>query len=237
MNRRRFSWRWDTPAKYDQNLRNYFRMISGIDHEVGRVLATLRERGLLEQTVVIYLADNGYYLGERGLAGKWSHYEESLRIPMIIADAPVRSLTAPTPPSTGRTHDAPVLNLDLAATVCDLAGVPPGPFFAGRSLRPLLRPLLHGEPPADWRNDFLVEHLMEHAEIPRWEGVRDTRWVYARYIDQDPVYEFLHDLETDPDQLTNLATESRFAATLERLRSRCDELIQQNGITLPESKE
>ena len=80
LNRNRFFWRWDTAEKYQTNMRAYFRMISGIDHVVGRLVAELKKQGLAENTVIIYTADNGYYLGDRGFAGKWTHYDESLSL-------------------------------------------------------------------------------------------------------------------------------------------------------------
>ena len=67
-------------------MRAYFRMISGIDHAIGRVLAELERHGLADNTIIVYSADNGYYMGDRGFAGKWSHYEESLRVPSIVFD-------------------------------------------------------------------------------------------------------------------------------------------------------
>jgi arylsulfatase A-like enzyme len=86
LNRQRYFWRWDTPEKYQTNMRAYFRMISGIDHVVGRLVAELKKQGLAENTVIIYTADNGYYLGDRGFAGKWTHYQESLRVPLVVYD-------------------------------------------------------------------------------------------------------------------------------------------------------
>ncbi|NNF43967.1 MAG: sulfatase-like hydrolase/transferase, partial [Phycisphaerales bacterium] len=74
LNRRRFFWRWDTPEKYDRNLRNYFRMLSGLDRNIGRVMAELEASKLASNTVIIFTSDNGYFMGERGFAGKWSHY-------------------------------------------------------------------------------------------------------------------------------------------------------------------
>ena len=73
MNRDRFFWRWDTEEKYQNNMRNYLRMISGIDHAIGRVIDELKSKGMDKNTVIIYMADNGYYAASRGFAGKWSH--------------------------------------------------------------------------------------------------------------------------------------------------------------------
>lgn len=219
MNRHRFFWRWDTPEKYDKNIRAYFRMISGVDRVMGRVLAELEKLGFADNTIVIFCSDNGYYLANRGFAGKWSHYEDSLRIPMIVYDPRL-------PPSKrGRRDEHMVLNIDVPPTILDYAGVPIPKRYQGRSLRPLIE----GRPVADWRTDFFCEHLMRHRDIPKWEGVRGQRWVYARYFEQKPVFEFLHDLKTDPDQLKNFATDPRYKDVLEKMRKRCDELRDRYG--------
>jgi arylsulfatase A-like enzyme len=212
MNRQRYHWRWDTPEKYQKNMRNYFRMISGVDRVIGRVREALEKQGLAENTIIIYMGDNGYYMGDRGFAGKWSHYEESLRVPLIVYD-PRRPAT-----DRGKVPSAMALNVDVPATILAMAGIEVPTHYQGRSLLPLLS----GRPPADWRTDFFCEHRMNHAAIPKWEGVRDQRYVYARYYEQRPVYEFLHDLQADPDQLKNFAGDTGYADTLARLRTRCD---------------
>jgi arylsulfatase A-like enzyme len=81
LNRERFFWRWDTEEKYQKNMSAYYRMINGYDNVMKRVINALKENGLDKNTVIIFSAYNGYYMGNRGFAGKWSHYEESLRIP------------------------------------------------------------------------------------------------------------------------------------------------------------
>ncbi|NQU04378.1 MAG: sulfatase-like hydrolase/transferase, partial [Syntrophaceae bacterium] len=86
MNRKRYFWRWDTPEKYQKNMKAYFRMISGVDRVIGRIRKDLERLHLADNTVIIYMADNGYYMGDRGFAGKWTHYEQSLRIPLIVHD-------------------------------------------------------------------------------------------------------------------------------------------------------
>jgi arylsulfatase A-like enzyme len=214
LNRIRYFWRWDTPEKYDANMRAYFRMIGGVDHAIGRVLDALRELGLADNTVVIYSADNGFYMGDRGFAGKWSHYEESLRVPLIVYDPRLP------PAGHGLVRDEMALNVDLAPTMLALAGLPVPARYQGLDLRPLIE----GRRPPDWRGDFFCEHLMDHPDIPKWEGVRGERYVYARYFEQDPPFEFLHDLRTDPDQLLNLADDPGYAPVLERMRTRLDAL-------------
>lgn len=96
--------------------------------------------------------------------------------------------------------------------------------YEGRSLLPLVR----NEQVNDWREDFLGEHLLEAGtRIPKWEGVRGERYMYARYFECE--YEFLHDLEADPDQLTNFVGDPQCKEILERLRKRCNELRDQYG--------
>ena len=78
INRERFFWRWNTDERYRTNMRAYLRMVSGIDNAIGRFIKTLQERGLADNTIIVYTADNGFHMGNRGFAGKRSHYEESL---------------------------------------------------------------------------------------------------------------------------------------------------------------
>jgi len=219
MNRDRFFWRWDTPEKYQKNMRAYFRMLSGIDRVIGRVRQALKEQGLDDNTVIVYSGDNGYYMGQRGFAGKWSHYEESLRVPLIVYDP------RPQAGQAGRVLDPMALNIDIPATLLELAGVTVPDAYQGRSLTPWLR----GTEPARWRKNFFCEHLMVNPRIHKWEGVRGARFVYARYFDQQPAYEFLHDLKNDPDQLKNLALDPGHARVLKRLRSRTDTLRDSYG--------
>ena len=212
MNRERYHWRWDTPEKYETNLRAYFRMISGIDHAIGRVMETLRDEGLLDNTVIIFTGDNGFYLGERGFSGKWSHFEESLRVPLIVYDPRL-----PTE-KRNRVVSEKALNIDIPASLLDLAGIPQPDLYQGQSFMPLV----YGKTPEEWRTDFFCEHLMDRDGLPKWEGVRTERFVYARYFGQSPVYEFLHDLQVDPDQLENFADDPSYQDTLIRLRQRTE---------------
>jgi len=219
LNRQRWFWRWDTPEKYLKNVKGYFRMISGVDQVMGRVLDELKKLGLADNTVVIFSGDNGYYLGSRGFAGKWSHYEESLRVPLIICDPRLPQV------QRGMVVQHTVLNVDIAPTIVALAGLVVPTLHQGRSLTPLVQ----GKAVPDWRTDFFCEHLFDHGAIPKWEGVRAQQWVYARYFEQSPPYEFLHDLKADPGQLKNLAFDPAFANVLDRMRRRCNELRDQYG--------
>lgn len=179
----------------------YLRKILSVDRSVGAIMAELEQRGLLENTVVIFLSDHGTHFGEQGLTGKWTPYDPSLRIPFIIAD-PRRPRTA------GATSEAIVLNLDVAATILDLAGLPPEPGMDGTSLLPLL----DGETPADWRRHFFFEHQMSIATIPRPiprnMGVRGETEKYVVWTDPVPVIEEFYDLAADPLELNNILGEN-----------------------------
>lgn len=219
MHRDRWFWRWDTPEKYQHNVKAYYRMITGLDRNIGRVLNAIHRKGMADNTVVIFMGDNGYYKGSRGFAGKWSHFEESLRVPLILFD-PRLPLEL-----RGSIDTHLVLNVDVPATICDLATGGKPDDYQGRSLLPLIR----GESASDWRTDFFCEHLMEHPAIPKWEGVRGERYVYARYFENLPEGEFLYDLKSDPLQLENLATDSTHADLLQKMRTRTDELRDSLG--------
>ncbi len=219
INRERYFWRWDTEEKYQKNMKAYFRMITGIDQAIGRVIKELKRLKLEQNTIIIYAADNGYYMGNRGFAGKWSHYEESLRIPLIIYDPRLPNSRS------GLVEKAMALNVDIPSSILDFAGLKVPSHYQGNSLIPLL-----SGNNQSWRKHFFCEHLMNHGGIPKWEGVRGERFVYARYFEQQPVYEFLHDLEADPDQLVNFVRDRRYRETLEKMRKQCQEMIRQFSI-------
>ncbi len=211
--RERFFWGLDTAEKYQTNVRAYFRMITGVDHAVGRIVAELDRLGLRENTLIVFTSDNGYYLGNRGLAGKWLHHDDALRVPLIVVDPrPQADATR------GQTQSAIALNLDLAPTLLDYAGVPAPPTYQGRSLAAFLTGT---RAPANWRTEFYCEHAYPRPhQIPKWEGIRGTRYAYARYYDPEPEMEFFHDLQTDPDQLNNLARDPAFAELVTQHRQR-----------------
>ena len=218
INRERFFWRWNTDKKYRTNMRAYLRMVSGIDGAIGRFLKALEEQGLAENTIIVYSADNGYHMGNRGFAGKWSHYDESLKVPMIVYD--------PRLPQSqrGQVTDAFALNLDLPATFLDWAGIEVPEKYQGRSLKPVVS---KGKP-ADWRTDTFHEHFAVRSRIPAFEGIRNKQYKYVRYMDHGN-YEFLHDLTKDPDELQNLAKDPAYKSVLDKMRVRTQQRVQELG--------
>jgi arylsulfatase A-like enzyme len=209
-NRTRWHWRFDTPEKYQQSLKGYYRMISGIDLEIGKIRKLLSEKGMAENTVIILLGDNGYFLGERQLAGKWLMYEPSLRVPLIIYDPRNKN---------HRDIDDLALNIDIPSTIFELASLEIPEEWQGISLAGYAK----GESPASGREIFLCEHLWDFENIPPSEGVRTSKWKYFRYK-KDLAHEELYDLETDQEELNNLAGMSQFSEVLTGLRSKTDSL-------------
>ena len=219
MHRERYQWR-DTPEKYQEFAKGYFRMITGLDRNVGRVCDELKRLGIEQNTVIIFIGDNGYYLGSRGFSGKWSHYEESLRVPLVIYDPRLPA------DRRGRVLEPMALNVDVPATIMALAenGKVPEQ-YQGRDLMRLIR----GRADVKWRQDFFAEHLFNRYDIPKWEGVRTERYKYARYFENLPAGEFLHDLRTDPLEKRNLVGDPAAAKVLTQLRQRTDQLRNQYG--------
>lgn len=215
----RFKWRFDEPRKYQEMVAGYYRMITGVDLVVGRIREALVKKGLAKNTVIVFTADNGYFLGERGFADKWYIYEPSIRVPLVIYDPRAGK------ERRGKTIDAMALNVDLSPTLLELAGVPVPKQVQGRSLVPLLR----GQKPQDWRTDFFYEHLFERNNIPKSEGVRTERYTYVRWFEQKPVVEELYDHVVDFEQVKNLIADPKFADVRDRLRRRTTELRDAYG--------
>ncbi|MCO8123834.1 sulfatase-like hydrolase/transferase [Stieleria sp. TO1_6] len=218
INRERFFWRWNTDKKYQTNIRSYYRMVSGIDGAIGRFMQALEAAGLADNTIIVYSADNGYHMGNRGLAGKWSHFEESLRVPLIVYDPRVPEA------QQGKVTDAIALNLDLPATFLNWAGAEIPQRYQGRSLQPIVDDSV----PADWRSESFHEHFAVRNRIPAFEGLRNDHFKYVCYFDEDNS-EFLHDLKSDPDELVNLAGDPKYAQQLQAMRKRTAERVAQLG--------
>lgn len=208
--RRRWERRFATETMRQNTVRDYYRLITGLDREIGRLVQAVATRCWERPTVWLFTSDNGFFLGEHGLADKWFMYEESIRVPLIIYDPRHSS------PPQGRTVDAMALNIDIAPTILDWAGVPIPSVMQGRSLRPWIE----GRTPDDWRNDWLYEHHTLPKLIPPSEGVRTQRWSYIRWLATEPPLEELYDIQADPRQERNLTADPRHRGTLEQLRRR-----------------
>jgi len=217
--RRRWELRFSDPEKYEESVRGYYRLITGIDDVVGEILHELGELGMAENTIIIYTGDNGFYLGEHGMAGKWYGHEESIRVPLIIYD--------PRPDNANRgVRKAEIaLNIDIAPTLLSLCGMKIPQEMQGRDLMTLF-----DKKPVGWRKDFLYEHLFnpppEVVYIPRSEGVVSANYKYLKYIDFDPLFEECYDLRRDPYETENLVSDPDSQALLDSLKNRYSELKQ-----------
>lgn len=180
---------------------DYMRHIKGIDENLGRLLNTLDELKLADDTVIVYSSDNGYFLGERGLGDKRALYEEGLRIPFLVR--------YPRLFPKGKLVDQMVTNLDLAPTFLDLAGLPAHPGIHGASFKELAL----GNKPARWRTSFLAYYRKELGDTPTCHGVRtdDAKLiVYPGHPEWTEVY----DLKKDPYELQNLPADGPLATQL-----------------------
>jgi arylsulfatase A-like enzyme len=210
LNRTRWHWRFDTPDKYQKMVKGYYRMISGVDAVIGRIIGELRKLGQHENTVIIFSSDNGYFLGERGFAGKWLMHDVSIRVPLIIYD-PRFPLS-----QKGGIREEMALNIDIPATILDMAGLDTPFSMEGTSLVPVLESKVK-----NWRQEVFCEHLWDNPEIPQSECIRTLRWKYIRYI-QHPDFEELYDLQADPEEIFNLVSEDVYSSKLNELREKCD---------------
>ena len=216
----RWQIRFPNADKYQESVKGYYRLITGVDVVIGRVRAELERLSLADNTVIVLMGDNCFFLAEHGFAGKWYGYEESIRVPLLVYD--------PRLPDScrGQVRREIALNVDVAPTILSLAGVPVPAAMQGTDLTPLTRG--RSRP---WRSDFFYEHLFINRSrqtganlIPQSEGVVSLRYKYLRYLEQDPAYEQLFDLEADPFEERNLAADEQYEDLLNTMRARWRQL-------------
>ncbi|MEX0601235.1 MAG: sulfatase/phosphatase domain-containing protein, partial [Rhodothermales bacterium] len=227
----RYSWhgveymyheRDDHPASLEDLIVRYSESLLAVDESVQRVLDYLEAEGLAEETLVIYMGDNGFMLGEHGLIDKRQAYEESMRVPML-AWAP--GLIEP-----GSVIEENVMNIDITPTFLDLAGgsMPAGHVVDGRSFRPLLS----GEPVGDWRSTFLYQYFWEDAfpHTPTTYAIRGDRYKYIYYHGVWDDHEF-YDLRTDPMEMRNLIDVPEHQDRIQAMRDEMFDLFEETGAT------
>lgn len=213
--------------KYQAYMQDYLGCIAGVDENIGRILAWLKEHDLEQNTVVMYSSDQGFYLGEHGWFDKRFMYEESFRMPLV---AKWPGVIKP-----GRRNGDLVQNIDFAETFLDIAGAGIPDDMQGKSLVPLLK----DETPADWRKS-LYYHYYEYPavhSVRRHEGIFDGRHKLIRFYGLDvPNGEEweLFDLTTDPAELTSIYDQSGQSRRIEELKAELDRLkkiykVPENG--------
>jgi iduronate 2-sulfatase len=188
-------------AQRREAIQAYFASITFMDAQVGRLLDALERLGLADNTVIVFLSDHGYLLGEHGLWQKMSLFEHACRVPLIIA--------APQQKGNGRSSPRPVELIDLYPTLADLCGLKAPPGAEGTSLRPLL-----DEPQAAWSRPAYTQ-VTRGKTMGR--SVRNERWRYTEW-DQGRQGAELYDHDNDPQEYHNLAQAPAHAETVRQMQ-------------------
>src|ERR1043166_577682 len=192
--------------------RAQLRALAAVDEGVGQLFKALEDAKQLDNTLIVFSSDNGFFWGEHGLGDKRWAYEESIRDPLLMR---YPKLIKP-----GTTLDQFVLNIDIAPTLLQAAGAPIPKTIQGRSLLPLLK-----DPKAPWRTSFLTEYFQEkqYPRVPTWQAVRTDHWKYIQYNGLKGMDE-LYDLNADPYELKNLIQEAGAQSRLKEMQTALERL-------------
>jgi N-acetylglucosamine-6-sulfatase len=193
----------ETRRDIDEFRLSQIQTLQSVDRSVAVLIDTLEDTGRLENTMIVFTSDNGMFWGEHRLRGKSQVYEEAIGVPFVVRyDTLIEN---------SRTDESLALNIDLAPTFAELAGVS-APGAEGRSLLPRLR-----SPSASWRDAFLVEHMAKGSYgAPTFCAIHTDRYVLVRYATGE---EELYDLVRDPQQMENVATSPRYVEERQSLRT------------------
>ena len=208
--RRRWHWRFDTPEKYQRYMKAYYRMLAEVDQVVGELVASLKKEGVYENTLILFMGDNGYFQSEHQLADKWYPYEESLRVPLVVHDPRLPA------GKRGQVSDEYVLNIDIAPFILAAAGrkVPGG--MQGKDFSALY----DQKGKTDWRQDFYYAHpvVIDKKRIPASEAIiaRDSKYI----LWPDYNYEEFFDLEKDSKEKANRISDPSYAQKIGTLKER-----------------
>lgn len=196
--------------------KRYCETLKAVDESTGQLMKLLEERGELDNTVILYLGDNGFLFGEKGLIDKRNAYQASVRIPML--------LRYPKKVKGGQTLTEVVANIDVAPTMLDFAGATIPDHMDGTSMKPLLT----GES-GDWRDYLLYEYYWErnYPHTPTTHALLGERFKYIRYHGVWDVDE-LFDLENDPEERINLINDPDYAEKVSELNARLFDLLEES---------
>lgn len=202
--------------------KRYCEALLAVDDNVGRVLDFLKKRDELDNTMVVYMGDNGFLFGEHGLIDKRNAYEESIRVPLLIH--------YPKAFKAGMRLEEVVTNIDVAPTLLEVAGVDTSRIAApnkmdGQSFLGLLR----GEK-TKWRNALLYEYFWEwnYPHTPTVHAIRTSKYKYIRYHGVWDIDE-LFDMESDPQEMNNLALDPKYTATVNQLKKQMFKMLADSG--------
>ncbi|RRB04747.1 sulfatase family protein [Larkinella rosea] len=200
--RERWKPLFSTPELHQKTVKDYYRLITGVDEVVGNLVAQLKQRKLDKNTIIVFMGDNGFYLGEHGMEGKWFGHEESIRVPLIIYDPSL-------PASQKGTKPAKIaLNIDIAPTLLAFAGIEIPKTMQGMDLMKNTA-----------RTDFFYEHtFMGSPRLPKVEGVVTRDYKYMKFIEHG--YEELYSIAADPHETKNRASDPVYTQKLNELRKR-----------------
>lgn len=184
----------------------YHRALSAVDESIGRLFDWLERSGELDHTTVVLMGDNGFMFGEHGLIDKRNAYEESIRVPLLMRGPTV---------AKGRVADEIVANIDIAATLLDIANVGPSEQFDGSSFYPIAR----GEEQPDWREELLYEYYWEfnYPSTPTTFALRTRDYKFIQYHgiwDTDELY----DMQSDGNEMNNLIDVPAYLPVIARMR-------------------
>jgi arylsulfatase A-like enzyme len=213
--------------KYNRYLHDYLACIASVDESVGRLLKFLDDEGLAQNTIVVYAADQGFYVGEHGWFDKRWIFEESLRTPLLVR--------WPGVVKPGSVNRDLVSNLDFAETFLEAAGVAIPAEMQGASLVPLLK----GQTPATWRQSFYY-HYYEFPgphNVARHYGVVDQRYKLVHFYEPQFDYWELFDLHTDPRELKSVYEAPEYAAIRRQLETELAQLRQELKVPDPDPEE
>lgn len=205
-------------ATSDEEIRGRLEMLLAVDDSLGRILAVLERRGVLNDTMVVFTSDHGYFYGEHGLnEERRLAYEETIRIPLVIR--------YPTLTVAGSAPSVMALSLDIAPTLLEVAGLSPGAGIQGRSLVPVLENKM-----PEWRSSFLIEYFTDTV-FPRirnmgYVAVRTARHKYIHYRELQGMDE-LYDLDKDPYEETNIVDRSDARGILRELQAELRKLLDE----------
>lgn len=216
--------------KYQRYIKDYLRCIASIDDNVGRLLDYLEDEGILDDTVILYTSDQGFFLGDHGWYDKRFMYEESLRMPLLVR--------YPKDIKPGTVIDEIVTNVDMPATFVDWAGMEKPDYFQGYSFRPLL----DGSVPADWQQSMYYRYWMHlsHHYVSAHYGIRTKEfkliYYYGESLDQpntidepkQPEWE-LFDLRKDPKEMKSVYNDPEYAGTVKQLKDELHALQDKFG--------